>query len=68
VRPKLGAGLITTFLLGVSPIMHAFWKDTDPQEQMHDMVDFTKNMALVGGAMLAAGTPEPWPISAGRRR
>jgi putative oxidoreductase len=67
-RPKVGAGLITTFLLGVSPVMHAFWKETDPQQQMHDMVDFTKNMAIVGGAMLAAGHPEPWPFGVDRRR
>jgi uncharacterized membrane protein YphA (DoxX/SURF4 family) len=61
VQPKVGAGLITTFLLGVSPQMHAFWKEEDPQQQMHEMVNFTKNMALVGASLLAAGHPEPWP-------
>jgi putative oxidoreductase len=61
VRPKAGASLVTTFLLGVSPQMHAFWKETDPQQRMHELVNFTKNMALVGGAMLAAAVPEPWP-------
>lgn len=60
-QPKVGAALITTFLLGVSPQMHAFWKEQDPQQRMHEMVNFTKNMALVGASLLAAGHPEPWP-------
>jgi putative oxidoreductase len=66
-RPKAGASLITTFLLGVSPQMHAFWKETDPEKRMHEMVNFTKNMALVGGAMFAAALPEPWPYRAALR-
>jgi uncharacterized membrane protein YphA (DoxX/SURF4 family) len=68
-RPKVGASLITAFLLGVSPQMHAFWKESDPQSRMQEMVNFTKNIALVGGAMLAAAFPEPWPyrLHAGER-
>ena len=60
-QPKVGAALIATFLLGVSPQMHAFWKEEDAQQRMHEMVNFTKNMALVGASLLAAGRPEPWP-------
>lgn len=61
MRPKFGASLIATFLAGVSPQMHAFWKETDPQARMNEMINFTKNVALAGGAMFAAATPEPWP-------
>jgi putative oxidoreductase len=61
VQPKVGAGLITTFLLGVSPQMHAFWKEQDAERRMNEMVNFTKNMALIGGSFLAAAYPEPWP-------
>jgi putative oxidoreductase len=61
--PKLGAGLIATFLLGVSPRMHAFWREQEPQQRMNEMVNFTKNMALVGASLLAAAHPEPWPVS-----
>lgn len=60
LRPKLGAGLITGFLLGVSPQMHAFWKEEEPQQRMQEMVNFTKNMALVGASLFAAALPEPW--------
>lgn len=65
-RPKLGVSLITTFLLGVSPVMHAFWKEQDPQQQMAETVNFTKNMALLGGAWFAAALPEPWRYSIAR--
>ncbi len=60
-QPKVGAAMIATFLLGVSPQMHAFWKEHDPQQRMHEMVNFTKNMALIGASLLAAAHPEPWP-------
>lgn len=66
--PKIGAGLISTFLLGVSPMMHAFWKEEDAQQQMQEMVNFTKNMALVGASLLAAAHPEPWPVSVPTQR
>jgi putative oxidoreductase len=64
ILPKLGAGLISTFLLGVSPRMHAFWRENDPEKRMHEMVNFTKNMALLGASLIAAGHPEPWPLRA----
>ncbi len=63
VRPKMGASLISTFLAGVSPQMHAFWKEADQQARMSEMINFTKNVALVGGALFAAATPEPWPAA-----
>ena len=63
VKPKLGAAALVGFLAGVSPVMHNFWADQDPNERMHNMVDFTKNMALLGGAMALMGMDEPWPLS-----
>jgi putative oxidoreductase len=62
-RPKIGAASIAGFLIGVSPTMHAYWNETDPQQRMNETVNFMKNMALVGGTLLAAGHPEPWPVS-----
>jgi putative oxidoreductase len=63
VQPKIGASLIATFLLGVSPRMHDFWRIDDQERRMHEFVNFTKNMALVGSACLVAALPEPWPAS-----
>lgn len=62
-RPKLGASLIATFLLGVTPQMHAFWKVQDEGKRMQELVNFSKNVALIGGAAFAAAVPEPWPGS-----
>ena len=67
VKPKVGAGMIAAFLLGVTPKMHDFWNQTDPKEKMNNQVHFMKNMALLGGASLADAVPEPWPVSLGNR-
>ena len=63
VKPKLGAAAIAGFLLGVSPVMHNFWSTEDPAQRMNDMINFSKNMALLGGALALMGVEEPWPAS-----
>ena len=63
IKPKLGTAAIIGFLAGVSPVMHDFWKQQQPEQRMNDMINFTKNMALVGGAMALMGVEEPWPAS-----
>jgi putative oxidoreductase len=63
VKPKLGAAAIVGFLAGVSPIMHDFWRSEDPNQRMNDMINFSKNMALLGGALALSGVDEPWPAS-----
>ena len=51
---QLGGWLIVLFLVPVSFTMHNFWTLKDPQAKMHDMVNFNKNMALLGAALLIA--------------
>lgn len=63
IKPKIGALAIIGFLAGVSPIIHSFWKDEDPGERMHNMTDFTKNLALLGAGLALLGVEEPWPAS-----
>ena len=63
VKPKLGAAALVGFLVGVSPVMHDFWKQEDPQQRMNDTINFMKNLALAGAAMAMAGVEEPWPAS-----
>lgn len=62
-KPKLGSAAIATFLTGVTPSIHRFWSEENPQQRQAEMINFLKNIALLGGAMLAAGRPEPWPVS-----
>jgi len=63
VKPKLGALAIFSFLAGVSPVMHDFWRNENPEERMTNMVDFMKNAALAGGALALMGVDEPWEAS-----
>jgi putative oxidoreductase len=63
VKPKLGAAAIVAFLAGVSPLMHDFWHVDDPGQRMNDMINFSKNLALLGAALLLFGVEEPWPAS-----
>jgi putative oxidoreductase len=48
----IGALLIIGFLAGITPIMHAFWKETDPQQQAIQSAMFFKNLALMGSAIV----------------
>jgi hypothetical protein len=35
----------------------------DPQQRMNDMVNFSKNMALLGAGLALMAVEEPWPAS-----
>src|SRR5262249_3354147 len=63
VKPKLGVAAIAGFLAGGSPIMHNFWKIEDPQQRANEMINFSKNLALLGAALALMGVDEPWPVS-----
>ena len=63
VKPKLGTAAIAGFLAGVSPVMHNFWSVEEPNQRMNEMINFSKNMALLGSALALMGIDEPWPVS-----
>ncbi len=63
IKPKLGTLAIVGLLAGVSPVMHDFWKEEEPKARMNEMINFTKNVALAGGAIALMGVEEPWPSS-----
>jgi uncharacterized membrane protein YphA (DoxX/SURF4 family) len=48
----LGALLIAAFLVLITPIMHAFWKEQDPNQRQTQMFHFLKNTAMLGGALV----------------
>jgi putative oxidoreductase len=48
----VGALLIIGFLVGITPIMHAFWKIEDEQERATQSAMFFKNVALLGAALI----------------
>jgi len=63
VKPKLGALAIMGFLAGVSPVMHDFWKSQDAERRQNEMINFMKNLAMLGAALSLLGVEEPWPVS-----
>lgn len=58
VKPKLGALAVLGFLAGVSPVMHNFWQNEDPNERQTNVVNFAKNIALAGGALAMLGAED----------
>jgi uncharacterized membrane protein YphA (DoxX/SURF4 family) len=67
-KPRQGLAAIVGFLVPVSFQMHRYWEVEDPSQRMAEMVNFTKNMALVGAALMLMQLPEPWPASVGALR
>ena len=61
IKPKLGAATIAGFLAGVSPIMHDFWKVQDPEKRQSEMINFSKNMALLGSSLALMGVEQERP-------
>ena len=68
-RAKIGAWLIVLFLTLVTLTMHKFWAVADPMMAQVQMINFMKNVAMLGGALLlsqfGAG---PWSLDARRSR
>ncbi|MEV0966535.1 MULTISPECIES: DoxX family protein [unclassified Streptomyces] len=52
VWADLGALLIALFLFPTALIMHAFWKETDPQARQTEQISFLKDIALGGAALV----------------
>lgn len=49
----VGAWILVAFLLGVSFMMHAYWKISDAMNiRMAEKINFMKNMALVGALLM----------------
>lgn len=48
----LGALILAAFLIPTAIIMHGFWKESDSQAKMMEMVQFNKDMALGGASLM----------------
>lgn len=58
-HPTIGAALLVIFLLGVSFGIHPFWTVHDQQVNQGEMVNFLKNMALLGLLLMTLAMPRP---------
>lgn len=70
ILPVLGAWLLVIFLVAAAVTMHAFWSEQDESAQQAQMVQFLKNLALAGAALMVSTVDEwrwaiwdtQWPV------
>ena len=60
---SLAVACLALFFIPVTFWMHRFWEVKDPQIQMAEMVNFMKNIALLGFALMMLTIPQPWVYS-----
>jgi len=65
VYPTVGVAALVLFFIPVTFRMHDFWAVQDPMQKVSQMVNFTKNLALLGAALTLLAIPQPWPLSLG---
>jgi len=67
VYPDVGVAALVLFFVPVTVMMHAFWADRDPVMRQMDIVNFGKNVALLGSSLMLGAVPRPWEYSLERR-
>ena len=65
-HPTIGVILLILFLLPASFMIHNFWTIKDPQARMGELVNFEKNIAILGLLLMTLLISRPWPMSLGR--
>jgi putative oxidoreductase len=67
VFPEVGVAAVVLFMVPVTLTMHAFWADANHAARQADLINFTKNLALLGSSLMFLAVPRPWPYSVERR-
>ena len=67
VFPEIGVVSLVLFFLPVTFMMHNFWA-VGQEQQMAEMINFTKNMALMGSALMFLGIKKPWAFSLRKKK
>lgn len=55
--PRLSAFVLAAALVPTTAGGHPFWSIDDPAQRMHQRTQFNKNLAMLGGLLLAAAAP-----------
>lgn len=55
IWPDVGALLLVLFLVPTAIMMHAFWKESDPQNRYMEQIQFLKDMSLAGASLMLFG-------------
>ena len=67
IFPEIGVVSLVLFFLPVTFMMHNFWAAAQEQ-QMAEIINFSKNMALMGSALMFLGINKPWAFSLGKKK
>jgi len=59
---RIGLACIVLFLVPVTFLMHNFWVEKDMMQRINQMVNFQKNIALIGAALMMLMIPRPWVL------
>lgn len=51
-KTRIGAVMIVVFLVPVTLVFHHFWTIADPGTRAIQMVDFMKNISILGGSLM----------------
>lgn len=62
VFPQLAILLLILFLLPTTFMMHDFW-NADGEARQGEMINFMKNIALVGALLMLLALVTPWMLS-----
>ncbi len=62
IKPRVGAWLLFIFLVPVTLIMHRFWGVANPQMAQMQMVNFMKNLSMMGGTLMFQMI-DRWPLA-----
>ena len=63
VYVQLSVFLLSLFLISTLIKMHKYWEVSDPMARMSENVNFYKNLALLGAALMLLAIPLPWVMS-----
>ena len=60
---RIGLACIVLFLVPVTFLMHNYWVEKDMMQMINQRVNFQKNLALLGAALMMLMISRPWPLS-----
>ncbi len=63
IAPMYALICLFLFLVPTTFIMHQFWKETDGMQKMNNMINFMKNIALIGAVLMMFSIAAPWAAS-----
>ena len=66
--PRLSAAALAGSLVPTTLASHSFWEISDPEEKDKQKLHFFKNLAILGGLVIAAGDTDGKPNVASRAR